>query len=336
VKKLVAVILAVVLVVGMAVPVVAQTTEVQVTAGGGGPPVVKCKWETPDDGDTGPGTQILPSGAYQVNKDIHFWAVVTDPEGVDTVASVYADVWHPSGMPECGSFKFQLGLLEVAKQAGIDAFEAADAAQLVTYGAGHDYTTVWHQLDQGLAKVFEGTQVMSYHQPAGDYLVKVKAYDIPGNPSVPLENTFTYVATTAMEVDFSVVNYGSVQVCSNKWIGGDLNFGTAALPTVRNIGNTALKVTVLQDDMLLGMTSGVWNVEYDARLGNDTGNNTVYYDPCEKVMIPDTLPLCNTQKLDFSIHVKFALPGTYGGTMTLSCSEVPFDCCYLPCGEPPQ
>jgi hypothetical protein len=306
----------------MAIPVLAETTSVQITAGGGGPPIVKCKWETPDDGDTGPLTQILPSGLFETYKEIHFWAVVTDPEGVDTVASVYADVWHPTGPPEDGSFKFQLGLLEVAKQVGIDAFEAADAAQLVTYATGHDYTSVGHQLEQGLAKVFEGTQVLSYHQPAGDYKVWIKAYDIPGNPSAPLENFFTYVATTAMEIDFTTVTYGSVQVSSNKWIGGDLDFGTAALPTVRNVGNTNLSITVSQDDMGLGLTSGDWNVEFDARLGAD--GTHVTYDPETEVTLPDVLELCNTQKLDFSIHVKKGDPGTYTGTITLGSVFAPF------------
>jgi hypothetical protein len=322
VKKLVAVILAVVLVVGMAVPALAQVTEVQVTAGGGGPPVVKCKWETPDDGDTGPGTQVLPSGMYQIDKTVEFWAIVTDPEGVGTVASVYADVWHPLGPPECGSFKYQLSMPKIDKAVGITAFQDAYDAGLVTFGPGHDYDSVMHQLEQCLCDVFKGSQVLSYHQPAGDYLVKVKAYDNVGNPSDPLENTFTYVPTAGIELDFTEVNYGSVQVCSNKWIGGDLEFGTPA-QTVRNVGNTAVQITVQQDDMGLGMTSGEWNVEFDARLGAD-GVHAVY-DPEVEVTLVDVLPLCNTQKLDFSIHVKKGDPGTYTGTITIGCVEAPFE-----------
>jgi hypothetical protein len=324
VKKLIAVILAVVLVVAIAVPAFANggTTDVTVTAGGGSPPIVKCKWETPDDGDTGSGTQVLPSGTYQVYKEVHFWAVVTDPEGVETVSHVFADVFHPAGPPENGSFKYQLELLLVDQAAGLAAFEAAELADLITYNTGHTPETVLHQLEQGLARVYEGTQVLSYHQPAGDYLVKVKAYDYPGNPSTVLENHFTYVAVTAMEVDFTTVNYGTVQMSINKWVGGDTTFGTANLPTVRNIGNTNLKITVVQDDMGLGDTSGEPNVMYDARLGAN-GVHAIYA-PEQEVTLEDVLPLCNTQKLDFSIHVKKADPGPYSGSITLGAVFAPF------------
>jgi hypothetical protein len=320
-KKLVAIIVAVVLVVGMAIPALAQVTEVQVTAGGGGPPVVKCKWETPDDGDTGPGTQILPSGMFEVDKTVEFWAVVTDPEGVGTVANVYADVWHPTGPPENGSFKYQLSMPKQPKPASIVSFQDAYDAGLVVFAAGHTYETVMHQLEQSLCDVYMGSQVLSYHQPAGDYLVAVKAYDNVGNPSVTLDNYFTYVPTAAIELDFTSVNYGSVQLSSNKWIGGDLEFGTPA-QTVRNVGNTDVQITVMQDDMGFGLTSGVWNVEFDARLGAD-GVHAVY-DPDQEVTLVDVLPLCNTQKLDFSIHVIKADPGTYTGTITIGCLESPF------------
>jgi hypothetical protein len=322
VKKLIAVILAVVLVVAIAVPAFAETTEVTVTAGGGSPPIVKCKWETPDDGDTGPGTQVLPSGTYQVYKEVHFWAVVTDPEGVETVSNVFVDVYHPAGPPENGSFKYQLELLEVDQAAGITAFENAWTGDLITFNTGHDYDSVLHQLQQGLARVYEGTQVLSYHQPAGDYQVKVKAYDLPGNPSVVLTNYFTYVAVTAMELDFTTVNYGTVQMSINKWIGGDQTFGTANLPTVRNVGNTNLQITIVQDDMGLGDTSGEPNVIYDARLGAN-GVHAIYA-PEQEVTLEDVLPLCNTQKLDFSIHVKKADPAPYSGSITLGAVYAPF------------
>jgi hypothetical protein len=254
-----------------------------------------------------------------------FCAVVTDEEGVGTVDRVYADIWHPEGPPENGSFKHQLELFRVPKETeGGDAiarFEAAYAQGLVEFGPGYDYDDVIHQLNQCLADVYCGEFGISYHQPAGRYKVGVKAYDLNNNPSEVLFNHFEYVAVHGCEFDFDSVSYGPVEVCTNKWIGGDINFGTAA-PTVRNIGNTYIKITVAQDDMGLGMTDGNWNVEFDARLGA-TGTHVIY-DPYEEAIIPDVLPLCNTQKLDFSIHVKKADPNTYTGLMTLGCIEAPF------------
>ena len=324
IKQLVAVILAVVLVLAMVIPALAQTTVVEVTAGGGGPPLVKCNWETPDDGDPAHawlGTSMFPSCQYGVDKDVQFWAVVTDPEGVDTVANVYADVYHPEGPPECGSKKYQLELYRMDKEAGIAAFEEADAHGLITYGWEQDYTLISHQLEQGLSAVYMGTQVLSYHQPAGLYRDDVKAYDIPGNPSMIFSTYFYYIPVAAIEVDFTHVNYGSVQVCSNKWIGGDLEFGTPA-PTVRNIGNTTVNALLVKIRKGLGLTSGVWNVEFDARLGAD-GVHAQYFPEIEVTLV-DVLPLCNTQKLDFSIHVIKGDPGTYTGTITIGCLESPF------------
>lgn len=321
--------IAVALVVSLALALPAQAvdvgTGVTVTAGGGTPPLVKCKWETPDDGDpthSTPGTQILPSGQFQVDKPVQFYAVVTDAEGVATVDRVYADVWHPLGPPENGSFKYQLQMSLLTQADGLAFYATALAQGLLALSDGMTLEDIQHELDQGLARVWAGSQVLSYHQPWGDYRVQVKAYDRNNNPSLPLINFMHYVQTTACEFDFTAVDYGSVEVCINKWIGGDTTFGTALLPTVRNIGNTNANVTVSNTDMGFGQTSGVWNVVFDAKLS--VSGTEVVYNPAVTTTIPTVLPLCNTQKLDFSIHVKKADPGVYSGTMTLGCVFAPF------------
>jgi hypothetical protein len=340
-KLIVSVVLALSLVLSLGLPVLAESvsTGVEVTQGGGNIPVIKCKWETPDHDPTQPYTQVNPPCTYQGTQEVCVWVVVTDVEDQGEVAQVVADIYHPDGPPECGSMKYgNLELVMVDRLSeGIPEFMSAAAGDLVHYASPFDYDEVLFELEEGVAQVWRGCFLEDYHQPAGDYSIDVYAVDSHANVSEVITNTFEYVATTAFEVDFTSVAYPTTMMSSHVWTLGDRTFGTADRPTVRNLGNTCINLWVEQDDMGFGSyDSGEYKVEYDARLGNDTGNNTVYYDPCEKVMIPDTLPLCNTQKLDFSIHVKFALPGTYGGTMTLSCSEVPFDCCYLPCGEPPQ
>ena len=164
---------------------------------------------------------------------------------------------------------------------------------------------------------------MDYHQPEGDYKVEVIAFDSNNNMSDPLMNYFTYVALTKVAFDFENVSYGPVEVCSNKWVGGDTTFQMFdGFPTVRNLGNTNAQIVVAQDDMGLGDTSGVPNVEYDARLGAVGGNAHVTYDPTDlgdpvMTTIPGILQLCNTEKLDFSIHVKKAPAGSYDGNMII-------------------
>lgn len=303
----------------------------------GNPPIVKCKWETPDDGDPthiAPGTQTLPPVAFDVTKPIGYYAVVTDPEGVGTVSAVYADVFHPQGPPENGSFKYQIQLFPCGTIAeGLAQFDQAIAEGLITFASGFTPEDVRHQLEQGLAVVYCACGIIHYHQPAGDYRVEAYAFDRNNNQSVRLINLFTYIPVTACEFDFATVNYGSVEVCVNKWVGGDTTFALGdGLPTVRNIGNTNAQITVFQDDMSFGKTMDVWNVEFDIRLGA-TGQNVVYNpayaegapipNPTVSV-VPDVLSLCNTQKLDFSIHVKKAPAGAYNGTMTIGCIYAPF------------
>ena len=338
-KKLIVILMSLVLALSIAVPVMANgetdvTTGVTVNAGGGGAPIIKCKWETPDDADPShviSGTQVLPSGAYQIDARMEYYAVVTDPEGVGTVAAVYADVWHPEGLPECGSFKYQLELHLIEKIPGPDGnveelkalVQDAYDDGLITFNSGYDITDVIHQIDQCLADVFRGTQSMDYHQPAGDYKVEVIAFDGNNNMSDPLQNYFEYVPLTKCAFDFDNVSYGSVEVCTNKWVGGDTTFDMYdGFPTVRNLGNTNAQIVVAQDDMDLGDTSGVPNVEYDARLGPIGGNAHVVYDPTDlsspvMTTIPGILELCNTQKLDFSVHVKKAPAGSYYGNMII-------------------
>ncbi|MGB2798952.1 MAG: hypothetical protein WBC82_03810, partial [Dehalococcoidia bacterium] len=128
--------------------------------------------------------------------------------------------------------------------------------------------------------------------------------------------------------------YGNATVCVEKMIAGDTVFDlpVAAAPdpnpaTVRNIGNTDIKLTILQNDMGFGYSGNPpnidWNVEFDARMGSDNLNK-VLYDPEVEVTLPNKLPLCNTEELDFSIHIEKSGYGPHTGNMTLGCMEVPF------------
>jgi hypothetical protein len=320
VKTILAALLSIVLVLGLVIPALAQvTTEVTVQTGGGTAPIVKCKWETPDDDPAIPGTQVNPPCVFEAKKTVTYWAVVTDAEDNGNVGQVSAEVFHPDGTP-----KYQVPMHKVDKFGlGIPEFEAAVAADLVAFNPPYDAAEVLNELQKCTAEVWMGSADLDYHQMAGDYRVEVMAIDQNGNNSVPLINTFLYVPTACLEIDFDMVNYGSVAICKNKWIAGDTVWDTPIGPnpaTTRNIGNAAARIIIHQDDMGFGQdVTGAWNVEFDARLGSDPVNEVVY-DPCTPTPLPNPLPRCNTDELDFSIHVKKGISGqSYTGTMTITC-----------------
>jgi hypothetical protein len=195
---------------------------------------------------------------------------------------------------------------------------------------------IWDELNQEEAYIYAGQADINYCQPGGWYYVGVNAYGF-GSWSEYLYNRFWYIPTAGIDVDFSTIDYGTVVAESDKWVGGDIDFSTLTKPTIRNIGNTPVNLYVWQNDMGFGATGGVWNVRYDVRLTAD-GQVRNYYpndvdtisplpnptwldDPDNfypGVRIPGTLPLCTTEKLDFSIHVNKALLTTpYTGLMNL-------------------
>ncbi|MBI2869510.1 MAG: hypothetical protein HYX96_06775 [Chloroflexi bacterium] len=345
-KKIAITLLTLVLALSLAVPAMAADvdTSVQVLSGNGNPPIIKAKWEAPDTGDpnhTSAGTQILASGQFEVNVPLRFYAVVTDPEGKANIRDVYADVYHPLESPEAGSFKFQVKLAPLGHDAALAAFEVAVAEGLIFFNSPYDEAETRHELEQSLADVYYGEWYLEYHQPWGFYVTTIRAFDNQNNETT-FSNHFLYVQLTAAEFDFNALNYGTVEVSSNKVVGGDKIFqspiGAAPSPnpaTVRNIGNSWGKITVKQDDMGFGQTVGQvppWNVEYDARL-SATGVNIVYNPAVAKGgnlagaaanTLPDILKNCNTEKLDFSIHVKKATAGIYTGKMILGFLFEPF------------
>jgi hypothetical protein len=325
--------------------------------GGNPPPVIKCKWEFDENvkytigecdvcddcipgmcADTFfyhdacpciPGLQVLPifGGVVWVG----YYAVVYD-EGFD-ISHVYADVWHPDG-----EFKYQIELFPMEYQAGLDIYRHANqchnslikindawAQTLIGTAIEDPYEDVDHELYQELAHVYYGRARLSYCQPGGYYTVGVRAHDSVNQWSPYLYNQFWYIPATAIKKDFSEVQYGTAVISNDKWIPGDQDTSTNGFPTIQNWGNTPVDLYVWQDDMKLGFTgeqtSPNWNVEFDIRLG--ASGVEKFYKPFQnqdanhKGIKFGTLQLCTLEKIDFSIHVKKADPGTYDGNMCI-------------------
>ena len=304
--------------------------------GGNEPPLIKCKWEYDeevmlDPADQcdepyciyddacpcEPGLQVKPQLGDFVT--VGFYAIVTDPQGPDHVDRVFADVWHPDG-----EFKYQIELFPVGF--------GTDGSYDKTIALGEwDHVNTWHhdiitfndwerpdgwtkeydiedELDQNEAYLYYGHAELSYCQPGGYYTVGVTAYDGFDAWCPFLFNEFWYIPTAAIEIDFTTVDYGDVVECVWQQDGGDKDMNTPTLPTVKNIGNTPVQLSVWQDHMGFGMTDGAWNVEFKARM-NEDGAYTAPYWPNTDTMIPGILGMCTQDKLDFVIHVIKGIPG---------------------------
>jgi hypothetical protein len=309
-----------------------------VTQGGGGVPSVRAKWETPDDDPTISYTQVNPPLVYGACKEVCVWAVVFDEEDKGAVAQVLVDVWHPEGEPDNGSVKYDnLSASVLDFDAGLAAFDLYKTKSIIKYFDSWTESIVRTNLVEGKARVWKVCFQMHYCQPAGDYGVGVKAIDKSGNVSTVVAfNRFTYVAKTGFEIDFTNVTYPPVSIGQEVMKDGDTTFGSAEAPTIRNLSNVNVLVSVRQNDMGFGRyADGVsgyqgWKVSFDARLGPQVDNadsTHVYYAPDATTQLPNKLYLCQTNKLDFSIKLWYGLPSTtpYTGTMVISVAGTGWD-----------
>jgi len=301
--------------------------------GTGGPagwenPIIKAKWEVTDtdmndDDMVCYGTQVAP--VIGGDKLVHYYAIILQRSA--EIHSAYAYVWHP----DC-TYKYKVPLSPLGVSDGQLAWDKVKTNNptVICYNDGYDQAEIDIEIADYLnCYVYHGCEEINYCQPGGCYKVGVRAFDGMAW-SESLWNTFWYIPTAAIEVDFSTVNYGNaVTVGTNTWRDGNLVWGDN-IPTVRNYGNVPVDLKVLQDDMMFAKDStGAWNVEFDARLGPSGGTTHTYVPYCEYDQWPNggteadatffgTLEVCTENKLDFSIHIKEAEPcATYQGHMTL-------------------
>jgi len=351
-KKLFALTAMLALMMSVVTPAMAVTnisTGLTQDTGSGTNPVVKAKWEANaadryTDDDIAAGAQFVPSGQYQVNKNIAICAVVTDADGLADLAGVYADVFYPTNIAlgphhvpltdqsglGCGALMQEDSMLRMTKADGYNLFCNSVRNlnnNLPTFNVKvgttlYDYNEICAadgELMKETAAVYCAEKPLSYEDPSGEYIVWAVAQDKAGLNG-KLANTFTYKDLTAFQTDFTSVSYGNVKLNTHKIVNGDLTYGTANLPTVRNVGNTRLSMQVVQDDMGLGKTDGIWNVIYDGRVGS-SASFTNYY-PNVLTTLVDSLDLSETDEMDFSIDISKFPPthegNSYTGNMTLS------------------
>jgi len=343
-------------------------TELKKDSSGGNPPNVLVSWiargddvndnanpvpYTNDtdyyrDDSTAQYTQIRPSGIKDLHTNIAMCTIVESEYGIPYIDGVYADVFYPevqlgehhvplenqSGAG-CGLFMQQDRLLKLTEQEGIDLFcnnvrfsndnlpkwqpeLESDGYNILCGSTG--------KLRKGEAAVYCGTKTISYEDPAGEYNVRIMAQDMNSGTGIQ-DHGFYYTEMTSYKVDFDKIDYGPVKLNINKIVSGDLDFGSEKA-TIRNEGNVRLKISVNQDDMQLGQTSGSWNVSYGARIGHEVGFTT--YEPGDTRWINDELDLSEVNEMDFSVLVNkfpYPVPNKFIGTMILGAKKANFTSC---------
>ncbi len=296
------------------------------------------------------GAQFNAPGIWGANMNYTVCAIVTDSNGAADIQNVYADILFPvdrkmhvspsdpvdpnynsaeidAPTGGCGAQIEENTMKKLSKDDGIDLFCAKiqqNNNNLPTWNisGSYDYNEVCNpssgQLYEETAYVYCADKSLTWEHPAGNYGVQVSGVDGVG-PGLKLLNTFEYVEYTGFAVDFKNVKYKDVLLNVRNQVDGDRDFETAGSslkPTVRNVGNTRLNMLVAQDDMKFGKRDlTVWNVQYDARVGNLLADWNGYYFPFklagvagdptsgQYVDLMEILDLSETEKMDFAILV---------------------------------
>jgi hypothetical protein len=299
-----------------------------------------------------PGFPTMPEGVRHMiqvrplsedkpeERRIQLWMAVDHPNGVSNISDVYWKIYHPDG-----SFKVQVHGTRVpvanCSQLGDSAtvgtmFEAAYHTGQITASAIDDPNRgLRAKCSQNEKAIYYTTFTLSKHQPCGEY--RVEAHAVSSGLEDTLTNYLDVICTYFMNLDFNVVNYGTITPGLTKVVSGDFLFSPPAdtFPSIKNTGNTGLGITVVFSKMLqsVGGTPipgakiidqfDICFVEATAFATNNTTLKCI--DPVMAdtptnlgTLRPQTLCSNEIGKIDFSIHPPSTLPaGTYTGTVTI-------------------
>jgi hypothetical protein len=129
------------------------------------------------------------------------------------------------------------------------------------------------------------------------------------------QNRFKYNPYIGLEIDASVINFGSIQAGVPKSVLGDDNFATTSKPTVKNVGNVVIDAQIYGTDMTgPSQTIPVGNIE-------DQFNTHGWYAlSLSTGRVESNLDLAPgaTESLDFKLTPPIPLAtGLYTGTVTI-------------------
>jgi len=321
-------------------------------SGTGAPPTVEYGWILPDEDDMTSGTQTNPSLGAERN-DIHACVVVSDPQGRDDIQNVYVDVFHPAGtggiLPcvvedgdvcdESGQgqpwektgdlFKYQVHAVRLDPNRDRREIEACKADALAAgLISQDDFDEINYQIfSQPNWYMYRVYLPMLYHQPAGIYTALAWATDTSSAVSNENETMyFEWISTVSLGLDFASLDYGQLQPSVYKVIQGDymMYYGDGT-PTLKNEGNERVYLSVRSEN-LTGIIHGKEIDDFDVKWDPEEigyGYGQRYFKGGDFVFLDDPLELCQTEKIDFSVHADIGLPeDTYTGIMTLTAGRL--------------
>jgi hypothetical protein len=305
-------------------------TDAQIVLGGAGDstgpsgspgadaPKIHFAWVWEDEDLTTPGTQVtcVPSGfKYCVEVKI----VISDPNGLMDIEDVKAQIIYPEDIwPWCGCPKFKVSAEPLPNDQVENQAFLAKHAGLIT---GEEYDKIiYNVLDQPNWTMYVAYFDMWYCEPAGYYDVLVwgvdgafqvgEVYSVANCLSGSAGFGFEFVECLTLEYDFTALNYGNIRPSVTQYIQGDKDLNTPQYPTVKNEGNVPIHIRIKSSPLVMENTQYEID-EFDYKFKGEIAT----YPADTWVDIGPTLCVCNTEKLDLSIHAREGLPqGHYSGT----------------------
>jgi len=376
VSKLLSIPIAIIAVLTMTVPAIAASVTTvgtgAIVGGGGNPPSICAKFETPDD-LTAPGTQFNPTP--NVDRPMKFYVIADDPNGINDLYGIDVAVFYPTfAGPMSGQEKFNAQAQRTGDTTWVPT-NAATAVRILKYGEASDWVDmdadgvmdpedigiipalqsmqaqgrltlgpgmilgdsnsgVIHDVMNDKQIVVEITAPMDPCQPSLIYRAEISATDLEGNTSPKLLNNFEYLCVVALELDFTSINWGTINVGRENLVTGDNNMGTPAYPTVKNTGNNRAMLS-LNATAMTGQLYGKKIKNFDAKMnqlatGDSYGplaiqHGYIQYNAGVAAIIsvlpdvPVVLPPCSTAQIDFSVFPAIpTIQDNYSGQITIT------------------
>jgi hypothetical protein len=270
-----------------------------------------------DDDPLTPGMQTYPNPCDEPGpRDIEYWTIAEDPNGVDDISAAAAGVWRPDG-----SFNYQVDLTPVDCSA-IGLWDGGDGTSVVEIRAPLNAAIDTDQISQVAAAalvercykhevvVYKGTKKLDHHQMAGVYTVAGYAGDRQANVG-SLTNHFMVTAVIGLSVDRGAVDWGAVPPRLTGQVSEEA-VTSPDKPMVMSCGNADMRVGLEFSEMV----SIDDPVKAISSFGATWMGQSLDFVPGVVQWFGTCLDPSNPRQLDLSIHTPVSLPpGAYRGTL---------------------
>lgn len=152
-----------------------------------------------------------------------------------------------------------------------------------------------------VSRTFSGTRTILRDRAAGSYTVTLKH-----DHDEVCTATFVIESTVALVVDFSTVDFGSLDPGASSTVSGDENMNTDKKPTIQNVGNMAV-------DVQMGIDGDLYEGHTDVTMAGVTETLTTSVRTFGISIAPD-----GKTAMDFTLTVPVGTgAGSYSGTLTI-------------------